>query len=207
VEPSVPPTTAVIVLTGGGSTRMGRHKPALEVGGRSMVESVLAAAEEHVRVVVGDPERVPDGTPVVREEPPGSGPVAGIAAGLAALSDLAGPGAIELVGILAGDLPFLTAEHLDELFVALTSGPTDIERPEVALAVDPTGTANWLCAVWRADALRRRLAELGDPAGKSVRRLLGGIRQVHVLDETGWSSDVDTPDDLDAARDRAEPGD
>jgi molybdopterin-guanine dinucleotide biosynthesis protein A len=203
VEPSVPPTTAVIVLTGGGSTRMGRHKPALQVGGRPMIERVLGAADEHVRVVVGDPEAVPEGTPVVREDPPGSGPVAGIAAGLAALAELMGPGdTIELVGVLAGDLPFLTAEHLDELFVALTSGPPDIERPDVALAVDPTGTANWLCAVWRADVLRRRLAELGEPAGKSVRRLLGGTRQVHVLDETGWSSDVDTPDDLDAARNR-----
>jgi molybdopterin-guanine dinucleotide biosynthesis protein A len=202
VEPSVPPTTAVIVLAGGGSTRMGRHKPALEVGGRPMVQRVLEAAGEHVRVVVGDPEGVPDGTPVVREEPPGSGPVAGIAAGLASLADLTGPDTIELVGVLAGDLPFLTAEHLDELFVALTSGPIDLERPEVALAVDATGSANWLCAVWRAEALHRRLADLGDPGGKSVRRLLGGTRQVHVLDETGWSSDVDTPEDLDTARNR-----
>ncbi|HEU5144797.1 MAG TPA: NTP transferase domain-containing protein [Dermatophilaceae bacterium] len=202
MEPSVPPTTAVIILTGGGSTRMGRHKPALEVGDRPMIARVLSAAAEHVRVVVGHPEGVPAGTPVVREEPPGTGPVAGIAAGLAALGELTAPDPIELVGVLAGDLPFLTAEHLDELFVALTSGPTDIERPEVALAVDPKGTANWLCAVWRAEALRRRLAELGDPEGKSVRRLLDGTRQVHVLDETGWSTDVDTPDDLDSARNR-----
>lgn len=189
---------------------MGSHKPALEVGGRPMIELVLAAAHEHVAVVVGAPDRVPDGTVVVRENPPGGGPVAGIAAGLAALDELVGPDAtarIELVGVLAGDLPFLVAEHLDELFVALTSGPLDIEPPDVALAVDPAGQANWLCAVWRAGALRRRLDDLGDPAGKSVRRLLAGVRQVHVLDESGWSTDVDTPEDLDAARDRAGPHD
>lgn len=175
-----------------------------------MVERVLAAAIGHPTVVVGTPDRVPDGTVVVREEPPGGGPVAGIAAGLAALESVLGLRSVddlELVGVLAGDLPFLTAQHLDELFVALTSGPTDIERPDVALAVDPGGTANWLCAVWRAEALRRRLDELGAPAGKSVRRLLGEVRQVHVLDETGWSTDVDTPEDLDAARDKADPDD
>ncbi len=192
---------------------MGRHKPALEVAGLPMVERVLEAAREHERVVVGTPERVPDGVTVVRESPPGGGPVAGIAAGLAALDDLDDRGALdgvderqgeglELVAVLAGDLPFLTDDHLDELFVALTSGPTDIERPEVALAVDARGHANWLCAVWRADTLRRRLAEVGEPAGTSVRTLLHGIRQVHVLDETGWSTDVDTPEDLDAARNR-----
>lgn len=180
---------------------MGRHKPALEVAGLPMVERILAAAHEHERIVVGTPERVPDGVPVVRESPPGGGPVAGIAAGLEALDERPGEGP-ELIAVLAGDLPFLTAEHLDELFVALTSGPADIQRPEVALAVDHTGHANWLCAVWRADALRRRLAQVGEPAGTSVRKLLHGIRQVHVLDETGWSTDIDTPEDLDAARNR-----
>lgn len=205
MQPSPRATTAVIVLTGGGSTRMGRHKPALQVGGRPIITSVLEAAHEHPTVVVGTPEEVPAGTLVVRESPPGGGPVAGIAAGLAVLADMPGveePARVELVGILAGDLPFLTAEHLDELFVALTSGPEDLERPGVALAVDPEGHANWLCAVWRADELRRRLAEVGDASGTSVRKLLHGIRQVHVLDETGWSTDVDTPEDLDAARNR-----
>ncbi len=202
MQPSPRASTAVIVLTGGGSTRMGRHKPALDVGGRPIIATVLEAAREHPTVVVGTPEEVPDGTLVVRESPPGGGPVAGIAAGLSALADLTDVRHIELVGVLAGDLPFLTEEHLDELFVALTSGPDDLQRPEVALAVDTSGHANWLCAVWRTDALRRRLAEVGEPAGTSVRKLLHGIRQAHVLDETGWSTDVDTPEDLDAARNR-----
>lgn len=205
MQPSPRATTAVIVLTGGGSTRMGQHKPALDVGGRPIIASVLEAAREHPTVVVGTPEEVPEGTPVVRESPPGGGPVAGIAAGLSALADLTDITVVrdvELVAVLAGDLPFLTEDHLDELFVALTSGPEDLQRPEVAVAVDTSGHANWLCAVWRTAALRRRLAEVGEPAGTSVRKLLHGIRQVHVLDETGWSTDVDTPEDLDAARNR-----
>lgn len=198
------------MLTGGGSTRMGRHKPALEVGGRPIIGRVLEAARRHPTVVVGAPERVPSGTLVVRESPPGGGPVAGIAAGLNALDSLTGNAPLALVAVLAGDLPFVTAEHLDELCEALAPtaprsperGSDDVAPPEVALVVDAQGDANWLCAVWRADALRRRLAEVGDASGTSVRRLLDGIRRAHVIDETGWSADVDTPADLAAARRR-----
>lgn len=201
MQQSPPETTGAIILTGGGSTRMGSHKPALEVRGRPMVERVLDATRRHARVVVGAPERVPRGVPVVRESPPGGGPVAGIAAGLEALDHRPGPH-VELVAVLAGDLPFLAAEHVDALIASLSSHTDDPEPPEVALAVDRAGHANWLCAVWRAAALRRRLAEVGEPAGTSVRKLLHGIRQIHVLDETGWSTDVDTPEDLAAARER-----
>ncbi|WP_332699972.1 molybdenum cofactor guanylyltransferase, partial [Halalkalibacter lacteus] len=69
-----------------------------------MVERILEAAHEHQRVVVGPPERVPGGGPVVRESPPGGGPVAGIAAGLEALDERVGS-SLELVAVLAGDLP------------------------------------------------------------------------------------------------------
>ncbi len=186
---------------------MGRHKPALEVGGRPIVERVLDAARQHPTVVVGTPESVPAGTVVVRESPAGGGPVAGIAAGLTALERLTDVGSLEVVGVLAGDLPFVTAAHLEELFDALTRADSDTGseppgRPDVALAVDAHGQANWLCAAWRADALRRRLEEVGAASGTSVRRLLHGIRHTPVLDRTGWSVDVDTPADLAAARRR-----
>lgn len=190
---------------------MGRHKPALVVGGRPIIVRVLEAAAGHRIVVVGEADAVPAGVEVVREQPVGGGPVAGIAAGLAAVERVAGVAGegvgepaggcgLELVALLAGDLPFLTAPALAELFVALDSGPVDVPRPDVAVAVDPAGRTNWLCAVWRVDVLRARLAELGDPVGVSVRRLAADLRLVHVLDESGWSWDVDTPQDLDAAR-------
>lgn len=183
---------------------MGRHKPALVIGGRPIIVRVLEAAAGHRVVVVGDADAVPAGVQVVREQPAGGGPVAGIAAGLAALQPIAGvaggPRGPQLVAVLAGDLPFLTGPALTELFVALDSGPVDVPRPDVAVAVDLAGRTNWLCAVWRVDVLRARLADLGDLVGVSVRRLAAGLRLVHVLDESGWSSDVDTPEDLDEAR-------
>ncbi|HET7399175.1 MAG TPA: NTP transferase domain-containing protein [Intrasporangium sp.] len=209
--PRIPPGTAAIVLTGGGSTRMGSHKPALPVGGRPIIERVLGAVESLPTVVVGLPYAVPPGVPVVREDPPGSGPVAGIAAGLAgldALVDAGSVGDLRLVAVLAGDLPFLTAAALADLAAALEPG-RDADRadaPEVSLAAGPDGAPNWLCAVWRVPALRRRLAALGDPSGTSVRRLTSEVRTVLVADHEGWSADVDSPEDLDAARARARRG-
>ena len=145
---------------------MGGHKPALTVGGRPIIVRILQAAHAHRTVVVGRPDAVPDGVEVVREEPPGGGPVAGVAAGLTAI-DLAcardDTPAPELVAVLAGDLPFLTAAALTELFAAMVSGPVDSPGPDVALVADREGSLNWLCAVWRTEALRARLAALEAP--------------------------------------------
>src|SRR5262249_61472310 len=77
---------AAIVLAGGRGRRIGgRDKPALPVGGRSMLRRVLdAVAGADPRVIVG-PVRsdVPAGVAQVREHPPGGGPVAALAARLA----------------------------------------------------------------------------------------------------------------------------
>jgi hypothetical protein len=78
------PYTAV-VLAGGRAARLGgRAKPQLEVGGRTMLAAVLAAVGDAAeRIVVGPPQPVPAGVLIVREEPPGGGPVAALRAGLA----------------------------------------------------------------------------------------------------------------------------
>lgn len=205
--------TAAIVLTGGGSTRMGRHKPALHVGGRPIIVRILEATRACRTVVVGRADAVPEGIRVVHEDPPGSGPVAGIGAGLVAL-DRGQDGVPEpaFVAVLAGDLPFLTAAGLEKLRAAvdpgLVGGRTVDPRldprqhPDVALVADPDGSLNWLCAVWRADALRSRLAAIGDLTGVSMRRLTSDVRRVQVLDEAGWSIDVDTPAELAEVRRR-----
>jgi molybdopterin-guanine dinucleotide biosynthesis protein A len=192
----------VIVLTGGGSTRMGRHKPALEVGGRPIVARILEACAGLPVVVVGDAAAVPSGVRVVREDPSGGGPVAGIAAGYAALTGVyaaqTGPGAplLERVAVLAGDLPFVTREALDGLTDALEADPS----AELALAVDAAQRVNWLCGVWRAEVLGQRLEAVGNPAGVSVRRLIDSSCRALVADHAGWSADVDTPEDLASAR-------
>src|SRR6266536_95380 len=143
---------AAIVLAGGGGRRFGGvDKPALPVGGRSMLHRVLdAVVDATPRIVVG-PARpgLPDDVLQIREEPAGGGPVAATAAGMTAV------GLVELVAVLAADLPFLTTAEIGRLRSA-TNPDTD-----VAVLVDAEGRRQWLCAVWRADALRSRITEIG----------------------------------------------
>ena len=146
------------------------------------------------------PAGVPAGTRVVSEEPPGGGPVAGIAAGWAVLTTIPyaaelAPSAPDVVVVLAGDLPLLTREHLVALAAAVD------ER--VAVTRSSSGP-NWLCSAWPAELLRERLAAVGGPAGVSVRRLLGQVGRIEVPDAADVAVDVDTPAELESARRRAE---
>ena len=179
---------------------MGRHKPAILVGGRPIIERVLAAVAGWPVVVVGRAEGVPAETPVVSEEPPGGGPVAGIAAGFAFLTTGPyaaglGPSAPDVVVVLAGDLPLLTREHLAGLVAAVDD--------RVAVTRSSSGP-NWLCSAWPAELLRDRLVAVGRPAGVSVRRLLGEAPRIEVPDVADVAVDVDTPVELEVARRRAD---
>jgi molybdopterin-guanine dinucleotide biosynthesis protein A len=179
---------------------MGRHKPAIVVGGRPIIERVLSAVAGWPVVVVGSAEGVPGGTRVVSEEPPGGGPVAGIAAGCAALTTgpyaaELGPSAPDVVVVLAGDLPLLTREHVAALVAAVDD--------RVAVTRSSSGP-NWLCSAWPAELLRDRLVAVGGPAGVSVRRLLGEAPRIEVPDVADVAVDVDTPVELEVARRRAD---
>src|SRR3954463_11941068 len=136
------PPFAAVVLAGGRAARLGgRPKPQLDVGGRSMLSTVLAAVDGAVpRGVVGPPQQVPPGVLLVREEPPGGGPVPALAAGLAAVGDAEG------VAVLAADLPFVTAAVVTALRERLTG--------DGVLVVDDTGRDQLLLGVWRTAALR-----------------------------------------------------
>lgn len=193
----------VVVLTGGGSRRMGSHKPALDVGGQPLVARVLSAAGAWRSLVVGAGEGVPGGVWVVTEHVPGGGPVAGLAVAVATLDSDLPPGEVpEVVVVLAADLPFVTHAHVDRLVAALVMGDA-VVAPDLAVTVDREGRTNWLCAAWRTTALRSRLESLGDAHGRSMRDLCDGIRTVHVDDPLDVALDVDTPADLEHARRRA----
>lgn len=192
------------MLAGGAATRLGgAHKPALEVGGSPIVARVLTAVSEagFSAVVVGRGEGVPPGIPVVREEPPGGGPVEAVREGLrhlsAATPDRAG--GVEVVLLLAADLPFLTADSLSVLVDAVGGG--EDAAPELAVYVDAGGQAQWLCSAWRTTALVRRLGD--DDAPRGIRGLAQGLTRLELTDVGGDTSDVDTPEDLAAARVRS----
>ncbi|MGI9588820.1 MAG: NTP transferase domain-containing protein, partial [Dietzia maris] len=177
-----------IVLTGGRASRLGGvDKARLAVAGRPMVEAVLGAA----RAVAGPVRTVGPGGDT-REDPPHSGPVAGIAAGLRAL-----PPSVDLVVVVACDLPDLDAATLRALLAALRPAATT-HAPGAALAVDVAGHDQYLLAAWDRRALAARLAALeadGGVGGRPVRALYDDeeVVRVPVGDP---ARDVDTWADL-----------
>ncbi|AOW92250.1 molybdenum cofactor biosynthesis protein [Rhodococcus sp. WMMA185] len=178
-----------IVLAGGRATRMGGvDKPAIVVGGRRMLDTALDAVNGCHRIVVVGPPRGDVGPPVLQaqENPPGSGPVAGVAAGLAALD--AEPS--DRVILLASDLPFLSPAVVETLRGAL-------DDTEAVFAVDETGRLQFLLSAWRVAALNDRIRALGSTVNQPMKALVPDQFETVILDGI---TDCDTPEDLERAR-------
>jgi molybdopterin-guanine dinucleotide biosynthesis protein A len=179
---------AGILLTGGHSRRLGVDKATLLLGGEPLarrsarqLESVCTRAVE-----VGDGV---SGLPAVREEHPGSGPLAAVAAGGEWLAEHGYSGAAI---VLAVDLPNVT-ERLLQLLRDYPGADTAIPRVE--------GQLQLVCARYGSEALL---------AAASL--IAGGIRSLHglvdvidydVIEPDVWSTvasadaflDIDTPED------------
>lgn len=199
----------LIILAGGQGSRLGgRDKAALEVAGRSNLSRVLEA-QPHLRgrtVVVGHTP-VPDGVLRTLEDPPDGGPVAGIAAGLAAL----GHEATAWVAVVAVDqpaaAPALTALHRALRVLTPDGASSSAGPPPDALShVDATGHRQWLLAIYRRAALEAALARLAEPRHTSVRRLVTDLTW-HVVDQgAAHVGDVDTWEDVADWERRLAPG-
>ncbi|NEB46425.1 NTP transferase domain-containing protein, partial [Streptomyces sp. SID339] len=188
-----------VVLAGGGAARLGgADKPGVRVGGRALIDRVLAACSgAGTTVVVAAPR--PTVRPVVwaREEPAGGGPLAALDAGLARTT-------AEQVVVLSADLPFLGERTVRRLLDALAGSGAD-----GAVLTDPDGRDQPLVAAYRRDALLRGIAALderdghggGGLAGLPLRRLTGRLALTRVADPLA-AFDCDTWDDIASARAR-----
>jgi molybdopterin-guanine dinucleotide biosynthesis protein A len=177
-----------VILAGGTSRRMGGgDKTALTVGGKPLLDRVLAAVSEAERVIVVGAER-PTSRPVVwtREVPAGSGPAAAVAQGLSLAE-------AQVVVLLAGDQPFVTPATVERLLARAV--------PRGAVLADADGRAQWLTGAWPLPSLRQALA--GDQGGASLRKALAPLRPALLPAEPGrpeWF-DCDLPEDLARAED------
>ena len=189
---------AAVVLAGGSGERLGGvDKGALVVGGVSLLDNVLLATGSAVRtVVVGDRRPSVREVEWTREEPPGTGPLAGLLAGV----ELLDPEVTPFTGVFATDLARL---HQDDV-IRLLDTLVDTTDAEAALFVDPEGQIQPLAAIYRTTPLLTALRELSPLAGKPMRALVRSLTVVEVPDR-GASEDCDTPAQLQALQDQAQP--
>lgn len=187
----VHPVFDAILLAGGRASRVGgADKTAFTSRGATLLDRAAEAAlGARSTVIVGLRDGVvpPPGTILTREDPPWSGPVPALAAGLAALPSPS----LNFTLVLACDLP-----RAPEAVVTLLAGllpPRD--RADGFIAVDDDGRRQPLLALYRTAALVDRLTEVGPLEGLSLRRLLEGLTLVEVAVPTELSADVDTAED------------
>jgi molybdenum cofactor guanylyltransferase len=178
------------VILGGSSTRMGRDKASLTVGGvaaATRVARVLAELFEEVLLVGGDPpanapgRRVPD--------PPGPAcPLRGIVAALGAAS-------AERMLIVATDLPLVTPA----LLLAIVAWP----RAEV-VAPRPDGVPQPLCALYQREVARRAASARWQAGHLAAKDLLAELHASYLEDadlaevdpERAALANLNTPEDL-----------
>lgn len=153
-----------VIMAGGRSTRMGRNKALLPVGGRALVERVADRLRElfaQVVVSTNDPETYAFlGLPTVPDRIPGSGPLGGIEAGLRASR-------FRAAFFAACDMPFLHREFI--AYLVGLAGEHDAVVPRVG------GRWETLHAVYTQDVLPV-VAEQLDRGDFKVARFFDRVR-------------------------------
>jgi molybdopterin-guanine dinucleotide biosynthesis protein A len=216
-----------IVLSGGASTRMGQDKATIDLAGKSLLDRTIEGIPDDVPIIVSGPvvtlER--DGVRFVREDPPGGGPVAGVDAALGLVQT---PVVVVLAADLpfAGTAPeqlaaaLLSADnHGDDDVDSSDDRSDDDDDDDERLPLDglmwadADGRHQMLCAAYRTPALRDAIAANGSPHGASMRSVVARLNCTTVMvmsiddgpseshnRQPGASWDLDTPEDLAAAR-------
>ena len=165
VVPLIPLTA--IILCGGRSTRMGQDKGSLPIGDESMLDRIVRivrAITDDVIVVARRDQRVPADVRLVHDPVEDLGPLAGIAAGLAASTS-------DLNVVVACDMPLINPQVLKRL-------ASLIDDHDACVAV-ADGHASALCGIYRSRIAPDAQALL-DSGERRVMRLLDQIQTERV---------------------------
>ncbi len=171
--------TAGYVMAGGGSTRFGRDKALVEVGGRLMLErmiELLRGVTTQVKIVAAPGKYSAFGTEIIEDQWPGEGPLGGIITTLEDAAKSSAPADWNL--IVSCDMPFLTQEWLAFLGKRAAKSKAQVVFPRSASGPEP------LCACWQTAAA----AKLRAGFERGVRKVTEGIAllRAEVLDEVDW---------------------
>lgn len=186
------------IAAGGHSSRMGRDKAWLELGGRAMIEHIMAAVApvtEKLAIIANSQAYERLGLPVFNDTYRDIGPLEAIRT---ALSNTDTPRVI-LVGC---DLPFVTTD-LFKLLLSIPGG----HFATVPLGVD--GTLEPLCAVYQRDALPE-VTELIEEGVRKVSLLFDRVQTRlvafeelrHLNGSSVFFENINTPEDYSRARER-----
>jgi molybdopterin-guanine dinucleotide biosynthesis protein A len=167
------------VLAGGGSTRFGRDKALVEIGGTPMLlrmRDLLRSVTKQVEVIA--PARRYAGLDVsgLPDRWNGQGPLAGIITALLTSRE-SGAGA-EWNLIVGCDMPFLTREWLSYLVERALASAAEVVSPRSASGLEP------LCACWRTSGA----AKLQNVFDGGVRKITEAMKTVsmEIIDERDW---------------------
>jgi molybdenum cofactor guanylyltransferase len=190
---------AGFILAGGRSSRMGREKALLDIGGRPLIlrtAALVGSVAGSATVVGGTPAIRALGLRTVADDWPGAGPLGGIATALRASN-------AEWSLVVACDLPYLTEAWLEYLVSRALESDAD------AVIAMNEGGAEPLCAAYRGTAapLIRSAVALGN---RKVRGMLENLRG-EVIEPAEWKrfdsdgylfKNMNSPEDYEEARAR-----
>ncbi len=179
---------AIVVAGGSGERLGGVDKASLTLGAQTLLSRALAAVAGARRtIVVGPPRTLPAHVLAVSEQPPGGGPAAAVAAGLAEVTS-------SWVAVLACDMPFVTDAHVQRLAeTVMESGAVGVDG---AIYVDGQGRRQPLAAIYRAQGLHGSVLALGEVGGASMQNLVKGLTLLELAADSVMSLDCDTWDDV-----------
>ncbi|HTZ34176.1 MAG TPA: molybdenum cofactor guanylyltransferase [Methylomirabilota bacterium] len=164
------------VQAGGGSTRFGRDKALVELGGQTMLARMAELLERvcgSVQIVAPSGKYAYPPAFVLPDRYPGQGPLGGILTALSAQST-----SDEWALIVSCDMPFLTLDFLTYLRNHAQSSSEQVIVPESDNGLEP------LCAAWK----RQALPEIQMAFDDGVRKVTEAMKRLsmEVLDESAW---------------------
>lgn len=184
------PAPGGVVIAGGAGTRMGRPKAGVRLGGRALVDGAVDLLRARCAdVVVVTRPGVPPPSPPARAVTDRPGPACVLAAIATGLDAIRADRAV----VLACDLPFAAA-LVDDL-LAVRGDPAAVVARD-AHGVQP------LCAVYARGAALRAAGRLLATGERRARALPAALRAVEVLDRRDALVNLNTPEELVAARAR-----
>ncbi len=188
------------ILAGGGSSRMGRDKALLEIGGVALLVRTARLLEALVSgvTVIGPAERYAAlGLRLAPDDDAGVGPLGGIATALR----ISGREWNLVVGC---DLPYLSAEWLDWLIRHALGSRADAVVPETSRGLEP------LCAMYRSRCAPTVIAAIA----RGVHKVTDGFAGVTMdrvtpaewgaFDSEALFTNMNAPEDYEEARRRLE---